>query len=102
MDLNPTLLTANVANSSPPGVRSATPSNGDRLAHRHGQFSRSPSGLTPESGYGQGFSLSLFVRGLPVRVLRYTDTGRFTLSRTDSPRTRRDRVKSLFAADFWR
>ena len=56
-----------VANSGPPGVRSATPSNGDRLAHRHGQFCRSPSGLTPESSYGQGFSLSLFVRGVLVR-----------------------------------
>ena len=56
-----------VANSSPTGVRSATPSNGDRLAHRHGQFCRSPSGLTPESNYGQGFSLSLFVHGVLVR-----------------------------------
>ena len=55
MDLNPTLLTANVANSSPPGVRTATPSNGDRLAHRHGQFCRSPSSLSLESSYGQGF-----------------------------------------------
>ena len=26
----------------PPGVRTAAPSNGDRLAHRHGQFCRSP------------------------------------------------------------
>ena len=31
-------------------------SNGDRLAHRHGQFCRSPSSLTLESSYGQGFS----------------------------------------------
>ena len=67
MDWNPTLLNTNVTNSGPPGVRSATPSNGDRLAHRHGQFCRSPSGLPPESSYGQGFSLSLFVRGVLVR-----------------------------------
>ena len=54
MDLNPTPDT-NVANFGPPGVRTATPSNGDRLTHRHGQFCRSPSGSMPESNYGQGF-----------------------------------------------
>ena len=44
-----------VANLRPPGVRTATPSNGDRLAHRHGQFCRSPSSRSLESNYGQGF-----------------------------------------------
>ena len=53
MDLNPTPDT-NVTNSGPPGVRSATPSNGDRLAHRHGQFCLSPSIRLLESSYGQG------------------------------------------------
>ena len=43
-----------VTNFGTPGVRSAAPSNGDRLAHRHGQFCRSPSGSTAESNYGQG------------------------------------------------
>ena len=67
MDLNPTLLTANVGILARPACDRPLHSNGDRLAHRHGQFSRSPTSLTLESGYGQGFSLSLFVRGLLVR-----------------------------------
>ena len=84
MDLNPTPDT-NVTNFSPPGVRSATPSNGDRLAHRHGQFCRSPSGLTPESNYGQGFSLSLFVRGVLVRGRVNRPTSVYLSTHTGTP-----------------
>ena len=67
MDLNPTLLNTNVTNLRPPGVRSAAPSNCDRLAHRHGQFCRSPSGSMPESTTDKDFSLPLSVRGALVR-----------------------------------
>ena len=56
-----------VTNSGPPGVRTAAPSNGDRLAHRHGQFCRSPSGRCRNQTANRDFSLFLSVRGALVR-----------------------------------
>ena len=44
-----------VANSGPPGVRSATPSNGDRLAHRTDNSVVALLGLSPETSHGRGF-----------------------------------------------
>ena len=67
MDWNPTLLTANVANSGPPGVRSAALHQWRPSRPPDGQFRHGPSGTTPETTADRDLTLPLLVRGLSVR-----------------------------------
>ena len=75
-----------VANSGPPGVRSATRPEWRPTRPPARTILSQPFRSNAESSYGQGFSLSLFVRGVLVRGRVNRPTSVYLNTHTGTPR----------------